>query len=109
MKIYGPEATGKTSLALQMLASMHEVGDYTAYFDLENAMDHEYCKRIGLKDDLLYFFQSNSGEDVFDQLNTIVRSRTMRAACIDSVSAVVPLAEIESSIGDSQVRTHSLL
>eukprot|EP00210_Caulerpa_lentillifera_P002699 g2579.t1 len=102
IEIYGPESSGKTSLALHLLATLQKSGGNVAFIDLENAMNVQYSMKIGVTEDL-YMFHPSSGEDVFDMVNQAVRTRAWRGICIDSVSAIVPLAELEASIGDSQM------
>ncbi len=103
VEIYGPESSGKTTLALHILAEAQNLGDNVAFIDAEHALDPSYARRIGLDLDELYISQPDSGEQALEILETLVRSAGVGVVVIDSVAALTPKAEIEGNMGDSHV------
>lgn len=103
IEIFGPEASGKTTLALHAVAQVQKQGGVAAYIDAEHALDPEYSKRIGVKIDDLYISQPDTGEQALEILETLVRSNGVDAIVIDSVAALVPKAEIEGEMGESHM------
>ena len=103
VEIYGPEASGKTTLALHVVANAQKEGGMAAYVDAEHAMDPQYCRRLGVNIDELLISQPDTGEQALDIVETLVRSNAVDVIVIDSVAALVPRAEIEGEMGDSFV------
>ena len=103
VEIYGPESSGKTTLALQALASAQKHGGEAAFIDVEHALDPAYAQRLGLNIDDLLVSQPSSGEQALEITEMLVRSNAVDAIVIDSVAALVPRAEIEGEMGDSHV------
>ncbi len=103
VEIYGPESSGKTTLALHILAEAQKAGDNVAFIDAEHAFDPSYAKRIGLDLDELYVSQPDSGEQALEILETLVRSAGVGVVVVDSVAALTPKAEIEGNMGDSHM------
>lgn len=103
MEIFGPEASGKSTLALQAVANAQAQGGVAAYIDAEHAMDPAYCKNIGVKLDELLISQPDTGEQALDITETLVRSNAVDIIVIDSVAALVPKAELEGEMGDVHV------
>jgi recombination protein RecA len=103
VEIYGPEASGKTTLALQILASAQKHGGEVAFVDVEHALDPVYAEAIGLDIDQLLVSQPSSGEQALEITEMLVRSNAVDAIVLDSVAALVPRAEIEGEMGDSHV------
>lgn len=103
VEIYGQEASGKTTLALQVVANAQKAGGVAAYIDIEHATDPAYAKIIGVDLDELLISQPNSGEDALNIAETLVRSNAVDVIVIDSVAALVPRAEIEGEIGDTHI------
>ncbi len=99
IEIYGQEATGKTTLALQILAEAQKMGGVVAFVDVENALDPLYARKIGMDVDNLLLAQPDSGEQALEIVETLVRSGAVDAVAIDSVAALVPRAEIEGEMG----------
>jgi len=102
-EIYGPESSGKTTLALSVVANAQRAGGTAAYIDAEHAVDPAYAHRIGVNTDDLLISQPDCGEDALNIAETLVRSNAVDVVVIDSVAALVPKAEIEGEIGDSFV------
>lgn len=102
-EIYGPESSGKTTLALSIVANAQRDGGVAAYIDAEHAIDPSYARRIGVNIDELLISQPDCGEDALSIAETLVRSNAVDVVVIDSVAALVPKAEIEGEIGDSFV------
>lgn len=102
-EIFGPESTGKTTLALHVVANSQGRGEICAYIDAEHAMDPEYAKKIGVKTGELFISQPESGEQALEILESIVRSRKFGVVVIDSVDALTPKAEIEGEMGAAQM------
>jgi recombination protein RecA len=103
MEIFGPEASGKSTLALQAVANAQAQGGVAAYIDAEHAMDPAYCKNIGVNLDELLISQPDTGEQALDITETLVRSNAVDIIVIDSVAALVPKAELEGDMGDVHV------
>jgi recombination protein RecA len=103
VEIYGPEASGKTSLALHAVASAQKAGGIAAFVDAEHALDPEYAKKIGVDIDALLVSQPDTGEQALEITDMLIRSGAIDVVVIDSVAALVPRAEIEGEMGDSHV------
>ena len=103
IEVYGPESSGKTTLALHMVAEAQREGGIAGYIDAEHAMDPAYAKNLGVDIDNLYISQPDNGEQALEIAETMVRSGAMDIVVIDSVAALVPKAEIEGEMGDSHV------
>ena len=103
IEVYGPESSGKTTLALQVVASAQKVGGVAAYIDAEHALDPEYAEKLGVNIDDLLISQPDSGEQALDIAETLVRSASIDVIVIDSVAALVPRAEIDGEMGDSHM------
>jgi recombination protein RecA len=103
VEIYGSEASGKTTLALQAVANVQKTGGVAAYIDVEHAIDPSYAKVIGVDLDELLISQPDSGEAALNIAETLVRSNAVDLIVVDSVAALVPRAEIEGEIGDTHV------
>ena len=103
VEIYGPESSGKTTLALQILAEAQALGGVVAFIDAEHALDPTYAARIGVDIDEVLISQPDTGEQGLEICDMLVRSNAIDAIVIDSVAALVPKAEIEGEIGDSSV------
>jgi len=101
VEIYGPESSGKTTLALQVVASAQKLGGIAAYIDAEHAMDPEYANKLGVNVDELLISQPDSGEQALEIAETLVRSNSVDVIVIDSVAALVPRAELDGDMGDS--------
>ena len=95
IEIFGPESSGKSTLALNIVSMAQKQGGTAAYVDAENAMDAEYAKRIGVNIDELYISQPDCGEQGLEIVETLVRSGAVDVIVVDSVAALVPRAEIE--------------
>ena len=102
-EIYGPESSGKTTLALHVVAEAQKTGGYAAFIDAEHAMDPEYAKKLGVKIDSLLISQPDTGEQALDIAETLVRSGALDVIVIDSVAALVPKAELDGDMGDTHV------
>lgn len=100
VEIYGPESSGKTTLALHIIANAQKDGGTAAFVDAEHALDPEYAKRIGVKINDLLISQPDNGEQALDIVEALVRSGAVDVIVIDSVAALVPKAEIEGEMGD---------
>lgn len=100
-EIYGPESSGKTTLALHMIAEAQKAGGNAAFIDAEHALDPEYAKRIGVNVDDLLLSQPDNGEQALEIVETLTRSGGIDIIVIDSVAALTPKAEIEGMMGDS--------
>ena len=101
IEIYGPESSGKTTLALQVVASAQKTGGIAAYIDAEHAMDPEYAEKLGVNIDDMLISQPDSGEQALEIAETLVRSNSVDVIVIDSVAALVPRAELDGEMGDS--------
>jgi len=103
VEIYGPEASGKTTVALHAIASVQSRGGLAAFIDAEHALDPDYASALGVDLDNLYVSQPDTGEQALEICDTLVRSGAIDLVVIDSVAALTPRAEIEGDIGDSHV------
>jgi recombination protein RecA len=103
VEIYGPEGSGKTSLALHAVASAQKGGGIAAFIDAEHALDPEYAKNLGVDTDALLVSQPDTGEQALEIADMLVRSSAIDVIVVDSVAALVPRAEIEGEMGDSHV------
>jgi len=103
IEIYGPESSGKTTLALHAIAEAQKVGGTAAFIDAEHALDPIYAKKLGVDIDNLIVSQPDTGEQALEITDTLVRSNAVDILVIDSVAALVPRAEIEGEMGDSHV------
>ncbi len=103
VEIYGPESSGKTTLALHVVAQVQKQGGSAAFIDAEHALDPEYAKRIGVKVNDLLISQPDSGEEALQICETLVSSGAVDVVVIDSVAALTPRAELEGQIGDSHI------
>lgn len=103
IEVYGPESSGKTTLALHVIAEAQKNGGSAAFVDAEHALDPEYAKRIGVNLDDLLLSQPDTGEQALEITETLVRSNALDVIVIDSVAALTPRAEIEGDMGDAHV------
>ncbi|RIY31067.1 recombinase RecA [Psittacicella hinzii] len=103
VEIFGPESSGKTTVALSVVAQAQKQGLNCAYIDAENALDPSYAKRIGVNLEELFISQPDNGEQGLEIVETLVRSNSLDVVVIDSVAALTPRAEIEGNMGDSHV------
>jgi recombination protein RecA len=103
IEIYGPEASGKTTLALQIIAEAQKLGGVAAFIDAEHAVDIGYAQQLGVKTDELLISQPDTGEQALEIAEMLVRSGAVDVIIIDSVAALVPRAEIEGEMGDSHM------
>jgi recombination protein RecA len=103
VEIYGPESSGKTSLALHAVANAQKVGGIAAFIDAEHALDPDYAKKLGVDTDALLVSQPDTGEQALEIADMLIRSGAIDVIVIDSVAALVPRAEIEGEMGDSHV------
>jgi len=102
-EIFGPESSGKTTLALHIIAEAQKTGGYAAFIDAEHAMDAQYSKMLGVNLEELLVAQPDTGEQALEITETLVRSSALAVIVIDSVAALVPRAELEGEMGDSHV------
>ncbi len=103
VEVYGPEASGKTTLALQVIAQAQKAGGNAAFIDAEHALDAKYARNLGVELDNLLVSQPDHGEQALEITETLIRSGAVDVVVVDSVAALVPRAEIEGEMGDSQV------
>jgi recombination protein RecA len=103
IEIYGPESSGKTTLALHIIAEAQKAGGTAAFVDAEHALDPIYAKKLGVDTDNLIVSQPDTGEQALEITDTLVRSNAIDVLVVDSVAALVPRAEIEGEMGDSHV------
>ena len=103
IEIYGPESSGKTTLALHAIAEIQNTGGQAAFIDAEHALDPSYAKRIGVDVDNLLISQPDNGEQALEICETLVRSNAVDLIVVDSVAALVPQAEIDGDMGDAQM------
>ena len=103
IEIFGPESSGKTTLALQIVAEAQKLDGYAAFIDAEHALDPEYSKRLGVNTEELLVSQPDSGEQALEITETLVRSSALDVIVIDSVAALVPRVELEGEMGDTHV------
>ena len=109
VEIYGPESSGKTTVALHMVAEVQKRGGIAGFIDAEHALDPVYAKNIGVDIDNLYISQPDNGEQALEITETMVRSGAVDIVIVDSVAALVPKAEIDGDMGDSHVGLHARL
>src|SRR5712672_1389958 len=103
VEIYGPESSGKTSLALHVIANAQKAGGIAAFIDAEHALDPEYAQKLGVDTEALLVSQPDTGEQALEIMDMLIRSGAIDIIVIDSVAALVPKAEIEGEMGDSHV------
>ncbi|MEK7481549.1 MAG: recombinase RecA [Patescibacteria group bacterium] len=103
IEIFGPEASGKTTLAQHIIAETQKMGGVAAFVDAEHALDPDYAKKIGIDTEEMLISQPDTGEQALDIVETLVRSNAVDVVVIDSVAALVPKAEIEGEMGDSHM------
>jgi recombination protein RecA len=103
MEIFGPESSGKTTVALHIIAQAQKMGGVAAFIDAEHALDAVYAKALGVNTDELYVSQPDTGEQALDICESLVRSSAVDVIVVDSVAALTPKAEIEGDMGDSHV------
>jgi len=103
VEIYGPESSGKTTLALHAVANAQRAGGIAAFIDAEHALDPEYAKKLGVDTDALLVSQPDTGEQALEIMDMLIRSGAIDVVVVDSVAALVPKAEIEGEMGDSHV------
>ena len=103
MEVYGPESSGKTTLALHAVAQAQKLGGTAAFIDAEHALDPVYAGKLGVDINELYVSQPDNGEQALDICEALVRSGAIDIVVVDSVAALVPKAEIEGDMGDSHV------
>ena len=103
IEIFGPESSGKTTLALHIIAEAQKLDGYAAFIDAEHALDPEYSKRLGVNTEELLVSQPDSGEQALEITETLVRSSALDVIVIDSVAALVPRVELEGEMGDTHV------
>ncbi|MDF2765022.1 MAG: recA, partial [Rhodospirillales bacterium] len=109
IEIYGPESSGKTTLALHVVAEAQRQGGVAAFVDAEHALDPAYAGKLGVKVEDLLISQPDAGEQALEIADTLVRSGAIDVLVIDSVAALVPRAELEGEMGDSHVGLHARL
>ncbi|GCE76863.1 recombinase RecA [Cellulomonas biazotea] len=103
IEVYGPESSGKTTVALHAVANAQKAGGIAAFIDAEHALDPEYAKKLGVDTDALLVSQPDTGEQALEIMDMLIRSGAIDIIVIDSVAALVPKAEIEGEMGDSHV------
>ena len=109
VEIYGPESSGKTTLALHVVAEAQKTGGTCAFIDAEHALDPAYARKLGVDVDNLLISQPDAGEQALEITDTLVRSGAVDVLVIDSVAALVPRAELEGEMGDSHMGLHARL
>ena len=109
IEIFGPEASGKTTLAMHMVAEVQKEGGVAAFVDAEHALDPERAKAVGVKIDKLLISQPDNGEQALDIVEALIRSNSVDIIVVDSVAALTPKAEIEGEMGDSHMGRHARL
>lgn len=109
IEIYGPEASGKTTVTLHVIAQVQKMGGTAAFIDAEQALDPVYAKNLGINLDELYISQPDSGEQALDILDYLVRSSAVDLVVVDSVAALTPRAELEGDMGDSHMGVQARL
>ena len=103
VEVYGPESSGKTTLALHVIAEAQKLGENCAFIDAEHALDPAYAKKLGVNIDELIISQPDTGEQALEITDSLVRSKAISVLVVDSVAALVPRAEIEGEMGDSHM------
>jgi recombination protein RecA len=109
IEVYGPESSGKTTLALQVIAEAQKAGGICAFVDAEHAMDPIYAKKLGVKTEELLISQPDTGEQALEITDTLIKSGSISVLVIDSVAALTPKAELEGEMGDHHVGLQSRL
>ena len=109
VEIYGPESSGKTTLALHVIAEAQKVSGTCAFIDAEHALDPVYAKKLGVNTDEMLISQPDNGEQALEIADTLVNSNAIDVLVVDSVAALVPRAEIEGDMGDSHMGLHARL
>lgn len=109
VEIYGPESSGKTTLAQHLIAEVQKQGGIAAFVDAEHALDPEYARRIGININDMLISQPDSGEQALEIVETLVRSNAVDVIVIDSVAALTPKAELEGDMGDAHMGLHARL
>jgi recombination protein RecA len=109
IEVYGPESSGKTTVALHMIASAQKLGGAAAFIDAEHALDPTYARNLGVDIDNLYVSQPDTGEQALEITETLIRSGAIDIVVIDSVAALVPKAEIDGEMGDSHIALQARL
>lgn len=109
IELYGPEASGKTTLALSIVSEAQRMGGYAAYIDAEHVLDAAYSRSMGVDVDNLLISQPDCGEDALEITDTLIRSGALDVIVIDSVAALVPRAELDGEMGDSHMGLHARL
>lgn len=109
IEIYGPESSGKTTLALHIIAEAQKQGGIAAFIDAEHALDPQYARALGVDDQNLIISQPDSGEQALEIAETLIRSNAVSVIVIDSVAALTPKAEIDGEMGDATVGRHARL
>ncbi|MBC8132329.1 MAG: recombinase RecA [Deltaproteobacteria bacterium] len=109
VEIYGPESSGKTTLALHVIAQAQRAGGTCAFVDAEHALDVAYARKLGVRSDDLLVAQPDCGEQALEIVDTLVRSNAVDVIVVDSVAALVPRAELEGEMGDSHMGVHARL
>src|SRR5260370_7755539 len=109
VEIYGPESSGKTTLALECIAEAQKAGGTCAFIDAEHALDAAYARKLGVKVEDLLISQPDNGEQALEITETLVQSGSIDVLVIDSVAALVPRAEIEGEIGEPQMALQARL
>ena len=109
VELYGPESSGKTTLALHAVAEAQRAGGVCAFIDAEHALDVGYARKLGVRTDELLVSQPDCGEQALEIVDTLVRSNSVDVVVVDSVAALVPRAELEGEMGDSHVGLHARL
>merc|ERR1711967_39750 len=109
IEIYGPESSGKTTLALQVVAEAQKAGGICAFVDAEHAMDPGYAKKLGVKTEELLISQPDTGEQALEITDTLIKSGSISVLVVDSVAALTPKAELEGEMGDHHVGLQSRL
>ena len=109
IEVFGPESSGKTTVALHIVAEIQKRGGIAGFIDAEHALDPVYAKNIGVNIDDLYISQPDCGEQALEITETMVRSGAVDVIIVDSVAALVPKAEIDGEMGDSHMGLHARL
>ncbi|MCS7029108.1 MAG: recombinase RecA [Bacteroidia bacterium] len=109
VEIFGPEASGKTTLALHVIAEAQKMGGIAAFIDAEHAFDRQYAIKLGIDTDNLYVSQPDNGEQALEIAEGLIRSSAIDVIVIDSVAALVPKAEIDGEMGDAKLGMHARL
>src|ERR671936_1185688 len=108
-EIFGPEASGKTTIALHLIAEVQQAGGIAAFIDAEHALDPVYAQKLGVKTDELLISQPDTGEQALEIAETLVRSGAIDVIVVDSVAALVPKAEIDGEMGDAPMGAQARL